>query len=228
MSNILIMLIPYSISPPPLAGHVASCLGLIDTEHRKVLRIIQVHCQIIIRLLRRFTIYALLATSLFACQTLNHSANWPANLPEQEIFINGYLQKRQLESATETQLNYHLGWIKKFYLGTKLYPNGWIKASNKFLATIDDDTNKKIADMKLRTLGSKIANEWAQDNDVRLINSSHIAIWASAMRTAAERQQHLSFLGQVDKDVEELIEQTIDAQVITYERYFEEEYFDDF
>jgi len=176
----------------------------------------------------RFSLLALAISLLSACQTYRYTDPWPAELPARKVFIDGYLKKRNKETATEAELAYHLSWIKKFYQGTTLYPNGWLTASERYIASIEDSDDKKKVRQRLHILGKDIANEWAQDNEIRLINSTAIATWASAMRTAAETGQQLSFLDKVEKDVQSLINKTINVRDIKYENYFAEESFDDF
>lgn len=165
---------------------------------------------------------------LNACTSYRLDDPWPADIPDRQLFVDGYLQKRGLNSATEAQLSNHLKWIKRFYQGTPIYPNGWLNASERYLASMTAAEERAQVDRRLKSLGVQIANEWAQDNEIRLINSTNIATWASAMRTAAEQGEHLSFLDKVEKDVQALINQKITARDIVYENYFVEESFDDF
>lgn len=176
----------------------------------------------------KFGFLGLLMMFLSACQTYKLHDGWPEELPNQKLFIDGYLKKRGLESATDQQLSYHLGWIKKFYQGTTLYPNGWLNASSRFIATIDNENDKREINQRMKKLGVLIANEWAQDNKIRLINSSNMATWADAMRTAAERNEQTEFVKKVEDDVASLLEGKINSRNINYERYFKEETYDDF
>ncbi len=168
------------------------------------------------------------AGALGACQTYRFEDPWPGELPDRKLFIDGYLEKRDLKTATNAQLEYHLGWIKKFYRGTALYPHGWLSASEQYLATISSTSLRQEIDARLVKLGVIIGNEWAQDNNVRLINSANMASWAGAMRTAAERNQHSVFLDSVEKDVMSLLSGELAARDINYERYFNDETYDDF
>ena len=165
---------------------------------------------------------------LSACQTYKLDDEWPNDIPPRKIFVKGFLEKRDLTQADDAQLSYHLGWIKKFYQGTTLYPNGWLSASEQFIATINSKNEKKSVAKRLQNLGIAIGNEWAQDNSIRLINNTNMITWASAMRTAAERNKHSVFLDKVEKDVQALLNEELTSRDIKYERYFEEESFDDF
>ena len=176
----------------------------------------------------RLSVVMTLSLILSACQSYKLDDNWPSDIPPRKIFIDGYLEKRDLTQATDAELSYHLGWIKKFYQGTTLYPNGWLSASEQFIATIDSRSEKKSVAKRMQKLGIAIGNEWAQDNSIRLINNTNMVTWASAMRTAAERNTHSVFLDKVEKDVQALLSEEISSRDIKYDRYFEEESFDDF
>ena len=70
----------------------------------------------------------ILAGALGECLSYRFEDPWPGELPDRKLFIDGYLEKRNLKTATNAQLEYHLGWVKKFYRGTALYPHGWLSA----------------------------------------------------------------------------------------------------
>jgi len=166
--------------------------------------------------------------SLSACQTYDLKQQWPPEMPERQLFVSGYLMKRNLSSVSDEQIEYHLGWVKKFYQGTTLYPNGWLRASSRDINSIQNtDLRKQVSD-RMVDLGVDIANEWAQENGVRKINSTNIATWGSAMRTAATRNEQLEFLKKVEKDVQSLVSGELLSKSIDYDRYFTDESFDDF
>ncbi len=173
----------------------------------------------------------LIGTLISACQTYSLQDSWPTEIPDRQIFIDSYSAKRaerNLGTPTDANLAYHLGWIKKFYEGTTLYPTGWLSVSEQFLDSIKDDFERERLAPRLVQLGIEISNEWAQENEVRLINSVNMATWADAMRTAAERQEQATFVQQVENDVVALLKREITSRDIQYERYFAEETFDDF
>lgn len=165
---------------------------------------------------------------LAGCKTLTKEPSWPSNLPDRQIFVDQFLSNRQIESADEKAIDAHLVWIVRFYQGTVLYPNGWNRTSERFLATIDSEQEKQAMTTRLRALGILIANEWAQDNDVRLINSTNVATWGSALRTAAERDDQENYIAKVESDVKALIDGTVKSSEISYERYYQAEDYDNF
>lgn len=173
-----------------------------------------------------FTFAILILTS--ACQTLDTKKNWPDDIPKRSIYVKDYLTKKNLSSVDPRVLDDHLIWVIRFYHGTLIYPNGWNRISEMFLDSVDDPRTQKKLTRKIKVLGIKIVNEWAQDNGVRNINSANIAVWASALKTSADRDDQISFIDKVDSDVNQLIARTLSPNEISYERYYSEQDFDDF
>ncbi len=163
-----------------------------------------------------------------ACATDPSNENWPSDLPDRRIFVDAYLEKRGISEATSVAIENHLVWIIRFYQGTVLYPNGWNRVSDRFLASIENTKAKKAMKQRLEKLGTRIANEWAQNNDVRLINSTNVATWGSALRTAAETNDQTNFVTAVEKDVELLIQGLLKSNEVDYQRYYPEEDYDNF
>lgn len=171
----------------------------------------------------------LISLTLSACATIGSKSAWPDDIPDRQIFVDAYLQNHaDAESVDATELEQHLGWIKRFYQGTLIYPNGWIQATNRFLATVDDPAEKVILADRMRQLGIDIANEWAQENGIRNIDSSNVAVWGSALYEAANRDDHLGYIAKVEMDVAKLIEGKIAPDEIEYERYYPDNDYDSF
>ena len=179
---------------------------------------------------RKFRLSLVLLIALFtaACATKPSDENWPGDLPERKLFVDAYLENRNIDEASSAAIENHLVWIIRFYQGTVLYPNGWNRVSDRFLASIENIKAKETMRQRLEKLGVRIANEWAQDNDVRLINSTNVATWGSALRTAAERNDQINFVTAVENDVELLIEGLLKSNEIDYQRYYPEEDYDNF
>ncbi len=176
----------------------------------------------------RLSLVILIALFTAACATNSSNENWPGDLPERKIFVDAYLENRGIDEATSTAVENHLVWIIRFYQGTVLYPNGWNRVSDRFLASIENTQVKNSMTQRLEKLGIRIANEWAQDNDVRRINSTNVATWGSALRTAAETNDQINFVTAVEKDVELMIEGLLKSSEIDYQRYYPEEDYDNF
>ena len=163
-----------------------------------------------------------------ACQTLSSKPTWPTDLPPRQIFVDAYLENRNLENVETAVLESHLIWIQRFYQGTLLDPNGWNQATEQFLATRSNSRVKKEVEQRMYALGIEIANAWAQDNHRRNIDNTNVAIWGSALREAAERNDHLAFIAKVEEDVAKLIAREISAGEIDYERYYPDEDYGNF
>jgi len=163
-----------------------------------------------------------------ACTTAPSDSNWPSDIPDRKIFVDAYLENRDIKTAPSSAIENHLVWIVRFYQGTVLYPNGWNRVSERFLASINTSKDKGAMATRLEQLGIRISNEWAQDNGVRQINSSNVATWGSALRTAAERDDQRNFIAAVERDVELLIEGSLKSNQIDYQRYYPEEDYDNF
>ncbi len=174
----------------------------------------------------RSSIYLMSLLLLSSCVTTSKD-NWPDTLPERDIFVNHY-QLKTNPNPTESELNQHLKWIQRFYLGSILYPLGWNDMIELVVDSIDSKSDKEVARVKLENLGLAISNEWAQDNTIRKINSAHIATWGSSMRTAAERDEQLKLINKVEDDVQSLLADQIDETQITRERYYPPEDYDNF
>ncbi|MFQ3244647.1 MAG: hypothetical protein ACI9SP_001278 [Arenicella sp.] len=165
---------------------------------------------------------------LVGCSTLAAKKNWPADLPDRKIFVKAFLENRQISTAEPEALEAHLVWIVRFHQGTILYPNGWNRVSERFLASIDNQKDKQRMAKRIRALGILIANEWSQDNDIRRINNTHVATWGSALRTSAERADQSEYITKVESDVKALIDSSLESDEIDYERYYPSDDYDSF
>jgi len=145
-----------------------------------------------------------LSISLSACHTSNKQSDWPDNIPQRSIFIDAY-EKQVSAGTNDTSLETHLKWIKRFYRGLSIYP-GWNDMTNMVIESLADSpqSTQDEAKIRLAVLGKKIAIEWAQSNDKRNINSANINTWGNALRTSVKKQQQMSFLTLVEKDVDAL------------------------
>jgi len=170
----------------------------------------------------------LIAFFLTACQTTTSQHDWPVDLPKRQIFVDAFHQKRGVKKVEERIIKEHLSWIIRFYQGTVIYPNGWNKVADLFANSIKNPKERKAMEQRLQVLGIDIANEWAQPNSVRNINSSNMIVWGSALRTAAERNDQQAFVSKVEADVEALIARKLSTKDISYERYYSDDDFDDF
>jgi len=168
----------------------------------------------------RTLVLTLVPFLLIACQTPNLLESWPDDLPPRTVFVDGFYHKRDIESTDSQRLNAHLGWIVKFYRGTLLYPQGWNRVSELFLADIKDQATRDELKRRVYKLGIEIANEWAQDNNIRLINNQNMIVWGNGLKAATARMQHRQFIEQVEVDVKLLLAEKLHSSQIKFERYY--------
>ncbi|MEM7360616.1 MAG: hypothetical protein AAF431_16105 [Pseudomonadota bacterium] len=152
---------------------------------------------------------------------------WPESMPPRAIFVEAH-ERQQAANTNQNSLNSHLTWIKRFYLGSIIYPLGWNRMTEILLDTVEqDEVINELMD-RMYQLGVTICVEWAQDNDKRLIDSAAIAVWGNALRTAADLGEQLEFVGKVEQDVAGLLAGELSLQEIKRERYYPPEDYDNF
>ena len=181
------------------------------------------HKTILGYLMRLAVVYLLMLMTLQACSIFQiEEENWPANLPEQEHFVNLY--RRDTLNISFQNENEYLNWVIRFYQGTNLYPNGWLNISNHVIEKFADNASSaEEIKAKMHTLGLLISGEWAKNNKTRLITSRHVAIWGHALQKSTDQNEILTVLNQVNTDVEDLLSWKLSQQAITEQRYYEEE-----
>jgi len=161
-----------------------------------------------------------------SCTSLTLNDSWPNNLPAKERFIESCKNKQGC--STYSQTAEHLNWIKRFYFGSLLYSTGWHEMTDRVIATVDEHHLKAPTKQRLDDLGFTIANEWARDNDVRLIDSRMLVIWGNALSTSADKKEQVTFISQVEEDVRQVLNGSLKSQEITDERYYPVEDYDNF
>ena len=161
-----------------------------------------------------------------SCTTLSLNETWPAEIPPQSIFVESC--KNNNGCTTQDQTKDHLVWIKRFYLGSILYPTGWNEISDRLLATLDNQAIIPSTTERLDNLGLEIVTEWAKDNRVRLIDSKLLSIWGNALAASAENNEQIEFITQIENDVEQILNGTLKAEEISSDRYYTVEDYDNF
>ncbi len=163
-----------------------------------------------------------------ACTTFFRDQSWSADLPPQKIFIE-YCQNISKGCTTSTETNDHLIWVKRFYNGSILSPNGWNHMSEMVTSSLDNTDDVENTKDRLDKLGLRISLEWARDNDVRLINSQMLSTWANALSISAQQDQQIEFITKLEDDVEKIYLGLLNPDEITRKRYYHEvQDYDDF
>jgi hypothetical protein len=160
----------------------------------------------------------LCAALLAGCALLSGREDpaWPAGLPERALFENVY-RADPLNARLQTEDEY-LGWVRRFYLGSDLYPYGFRDLESLVLG----ETPARDADrvgLKLRRLGRSIAADWAKHRDADHITTAILALWAGALQTAAPMGRSEALLDQIEADVRALLAGQLDPAAIASGRY---------
>lgn len=171
--------------------------------------------------------YAIILVTLSACASRTTLGDWPSTLPARSLFIDAYYTQKK-NGTNNNNLRNHLTWVKRFYLGSILYPLGWNRMTEILVDTLDETEQKERATQKMAALGVEICIEWAQDNSSRKIDSAAIAAWGEALTAAAEKDQQLAFIETVEQDVQALLTDGLDVKQISRDRYYPTQDYDNF
>lgn len=154
---------------------------------------------------------------LGACASTPTPENWPEQAPPHSYFVEEY-QHDPANRMRQSQTDY-LSWVTRFYRGR---PGilGWQDITDSVVQ--DMEPGQRATTMELaRTLGRRIAAEWAKDNDVRVIDTAMLSLWGSIMVTAVEPGERLEAMQAIDRDTRALLEGELPPTQITEERYAE-------
>ena len=141
---------------------------------------------------------------------------WPASLPEKNYFESAYeldAENQLLQGRIE-----YLDWVKSFYLGTVLYPTGWLQIQTRAL-NLSGETQQGYLTNLLEELGKKIGAEWAKENDLRVIDNRLLVIWGSTIQLAFGTESSRSVIDFVVADVRALLAGEIKKNDISESRY---------
>ena len=171
------------------------------------------------QLIRYFSLFSLLAFFLSGCANRQVSdVTWPENMPPRAYFVKVYNDDK-INKEIQTQEEY-LTWVVRFYQGSALYRRGWIKMTNELLEQIPNPNEAKVVEQKIAQVGRLVAGEWAKKSDTRTIYLSHVSVWGNALLESLDRNDALSLIERVNKDVEDLLARRINKDTITAERYY--------
>lgn len=165
---------------------------------------------------------------LSACiNTAKHpQTSWHDSLPPKQYFINKY--KALPGEHNSTEIDNHLVWIKRFYLGSRLYSKGWLDVSQLVSNSLSNPNEINDIEGRMHQLGKTIVVEWAQDNSIRKINTQNLIIWGNALLKSIEFGDQINLIGFIEQDVDLLINNRLESKQITSERYYATEDYDNF
>ena len=141
---------------------------------------------------------------------------WPTGIPEKSYFESAYeldAENQLLQGRME-----YLDWVKSFYLGTVLYPNGWLQIQTRAL-TLSGEAEKDYLTNLFEELGKKIGAEWAKENTLRVIDNRLLAIWGTTIQLAVGTESSRSVVDFVAADVRALLAGEIKKDDISESRY---------
>lgn len=157
-----------------------------------------------------------------ACAELVKTApNWSDDLPQYSYFYNEY-QRDSINSKIQP-LDQYLTWVERFYHGWELYPNGWNTIKQDLLQRITDQAFASEVAQKMDDLGLSISQEWAKNNDTRIINTRHVSIWGNALVKSLQHGETLEIIARINADVQDLVLKNISADLITENRFYAED-----
>lgn len=165
--------------------------------------------------------------TIVSCNTQVSKEHWSSSIPPRTVFVTAWLEQSKA-GTNNSSLENHLMWVRRFYEGSVIYPIGWNDMSERVLESLPNGRERQELGTRLTNLGVAICIEWAQNNSIRKINSSNIAVWGSALRTAVQRNEQEAFIEMIEKDVSQLLSGVLDSTEIVQERYYPAQDYDNF
>jgi hypothetical protein len=141
---------------------------------------------------------------------------WPASIPEKSYFESVYeldVDNQLLQGRRD-----YLEWIKSFYLGTTLYPTGWLEIEARAL-NLSEEKQREALTLLFAELGKKIGGEWAKENELRVIDNRLLAIWGSTIQLGVGTEFSRAVIDFVEADVRGLLAGEITKDEIIESRY---------
>ena len=175
----------------------------------------------------KLTIIMAFAVLTSACVSFNNNINesWPDEIPEQSYFISYY--KADANEQRSASLKRYLSWVKKYYLGSTFYKNGWLKVTKTAVTSLDSDLDKQDMQEKMINLGRLISPEWSKTTKTRVIFTGHMSVWGSGLLTAIEKNESIAYIDKLTSDVQALLNREISPKDITSARYYPTDFDED-
>lgn len=175
-----------------------------------------------IQILPKILIASILSLVLSACVSGPQAPPpWPEQLPPQALFQSAH-QADAANAAVQGEQEY-LKWVKRFYLGWALYPNGWEWLTSSVLRETDDHQERLMIKEQMYSIGQRIGAEWAKDSRHRYIDTSHLMVWGDALKLAIKQGTQLPLAGKISADVDALLAASLRPAQIRMGRYFPED-----
>lgn len=169
-------------------------------------------------LMVRLSLGGLLLIMLGACSSARVLTEWPATVPDQQIFLQVYEQDAA-NQAEQTNVQY-LTWVVRFYEGWEMMPTGWNDMTPVALSDLNAQQSESVSEMR-DELGVLIAAEWAKDNSVRTIDTAMLSLWGGVMVAALEPEVRIDAIELITDDVKRVLAGELAPARINDERYTE-------
>lgn len=157
----------------------------------------------------------LLALLLNACFSLQVE-DWPDNIPPSRLFVRAW----QEDPANQLvqPMDEYLYWVKSFYVGTVVYPRGWLDIKSELLTLTNNDEQSSLAP-EIDSLGITIGAEWAKLNEGRLIDNRMLALWGSVLQLSLAENKERQAIDFIASDVARLLAGEIQKEDVVELRY---------
>ena len=153
-----------------------------------------------------------------ACTTVRPQGEWPENMPSAIYYAEQYSQGGESLAQVQSLENYYM-WVKRFYTGWVLQPQGWHWLPNAVSEAIEEPAQRKRVRDKMALMGRQISAEWAKDSDHRVINTRHLLVWSNAVRLSVRNETEEQLADQVMADVDALLQGQLAPSAISKARY---------
>ena len=159
---------------------------------------------------------ALSMLAMASCVSTVNVQPWPDNIPEIEYFQQVYAADG-VNNLLQTDAEY-LNWVIKFYIGTEFLPLSWNEIETEVLRQISNDKKTHTRELLLH-LGMLISQEWAKNNDSRIVNTSMLSMWGGVLQGAVDQNKIEQTIDLISRDVNGLLSLQIMPETITSNRY---------
>ncbi len=166
----------------------------------------------------KFPLLMVLILMQAACMTIRPTGDWPEDMPSAIYYAEQYAAAGDELAEVQSLENYYM-WVKRFYTGWVLQPQGWHWLTNAVSDSIEEPAQRNRVRTKMAIIGKRISAEWAKDKDHRVINTRHLIVWSNAVRLSVRQETEEALADQVMADVDALLERQLAPAAITKARY---------
>lgn len=144
-------------------------------------------------------------------------ADWPEELPPVHYYQGVYEQDHGNREAQS--LESYLKWVRRFYEGWDMYPDGWLSTSRDILGGVEEAHKRSRLEAKLADLGKLISAEWAKSSEKRTIRSRELSVWGQALLKSVNNDDEEHLVDRVTADVNALLSGQLDPTDVDLKRY---------